>query len=1137
MYLTSSGLVLSATDLVAFVTCEHLTQLELSAAQGTITRPDRDDESTEVLRRRGEAHELRYLQFLRDSGLNIEEIARSGSDPTSLRAAHDTTVEAMQRGVDVVYQAALFDGRWLGYADFLLRVESPSALGNFSYEVADTKLARGVKATAILQMCSYSEQLAQIQGREPDQIHVVLGDMSKHSYRLRDYSAYYRSLKARFESTVLVESIATTYPDPIDHCNVCRWSDICDQRRRNDDHLSLIARMRRDQIGKLQATGITTVVQLAQSSGSVVGIGTPTLSGLRDQARLQVGRRETGAVSFELLAPQSDSGLSLLPKPSPGDLFFDMEGDPYVEDGGLEYLFGVIEIAVDGTPRYQGFWAHDRAEEKQALEDFVDLVTERLTRDPNLHIYHYAPYEPTTLKRLMGVHATRELEIDQLLRGRTFVDLYGVVRQGIRVSQESYSLKQLEPLYMAPRDGEITDGGDSIVAYERWLEGGERAILHAIATYNELDCVSTWKLRDWLEGRRRDVESTSGVELERPNPETGEASEALRESEAKRAALTLQLSAGVPHDAAQRTPEQQGRWLLGQLLHWHRREDKPEWYFYFDRLQKTDAELVEDSEAIGDLDYVGVVGEVGKSNIHRYSFDAAQEYKLSVGKDAHDPHTRKSAGEIVGLDPVAGTIDLKRGKSSKVPHPRSLIPGTPRENSSMRAALARTAEWVVANDIEGPGPYQAARDLLRASQPRVAGAQPGESLRRADEPPLEAARRLVAGLDSSYLPIQGPPGTGKTFTAARIIVELVRAGKRVGISGPSHRAIANLLDQVAEEAAILEFELHAVQKSAETERCSSQVVECTAENARVDQLLLEGAVDVVAGTAWLFAREEMASTLDVLFVDEAGQVSLANTVAIAGAAQNLVLLGDPQQLPQPLKGSHPTGTELSALAHVLHGASTIASDQGLLLDTTWRMHPEICEFISDVAYDGELTADPSCAIQLVADPDDVDAGRLQHLAVIHASNRTASPEEAGRVALVVGSLLGRTWRDRFGGCRPLELADILVVAPYNAQVATLARHLPEGARVGTVDMFQGQEAAVAIFSTGASSAEDVPRGMEFLFNLNRLNVAISRARGLAILVTSPTLLQTRCRTPEQMQMLNAFCRLVELARVTREQNA
>jgi uncharacterized protein len=441
---------------------------------GELARPERDDPELAVLARRGLEHETRYLDRLRAAGRTVvdidadrDELSKSGL--ARLSELHDRTVAALHEGPDLIYQGAFFDGRWQGFADFLLRVEKPSELGPFSYEVADTKLARHAKAAALLQTCAYSAQLEAIQGRSPDSIHVVLGDQSTASFRYRDYAAYFRAVRRQFDDAT-GDGARATYPDRVEHCAVCRWTDRCTAQWRGDDHLIFVAGVGRGQVAKLSAAGIPTLTALAQASvNHIVGIGDETLAKLTRQARLQLRQRESGAVNYELLTPEGqDRGFASLPEPNEGDLFFDMEGDPLIEDG-LEYLFGVAWLEDDAI-RFRPFWGHDRAGERGAFEEFIDFVLERRQRFPELHVYHYAAYEETALKKLMGMHATREDAVDVLLREGVLVDLYRVVRQSVVVSQESYSIKKLEPLYMEVRGGAITDAGGSIVAYETWLE-------------------------------------------------------------------------------------------------------------------------------------------------------------------------------------------------------------------------------------------------------------------------------------------------------------------------------------------------------------------------------------------------------------------------------------------------------------------------------------------------------------------------------------------------------------------------------------------------------------------------------------------------------------------------------------------
>jgi uncharacterized protein len=1031
----------------------------------------------------------------------------------------------------VIYQGTFFDGTWRGHPDFLFRVDEPSGRWGWSYEVGDTKLARRVKAAAILQTCAYSDHVERIQGSAPQRIHVVGGDFTTRTYRLADYAAYYRRTKAALQAVVAAVP-DDTYAWPVEHCKVCPWEEVCDTHRRSQDHLSLVANIRHTQGRRLTAAGISTVAALADPAlrAPIPKLQAPVAHRLHAQARLQLEQRRTGDVTYELIEPVEDGlGLSLLPSPSPGDIFFDMEGDPFVADEGLEYLFGVTTIDQDGEPTFLPIWAHDKTAEKQAFEAVVDFVVDRQRTNPDLHVYHYAPYEPSALKRLMGAHATRESEIDALLRGGVFVDLYTVVRQGVRVSQESYGLKKLEPLYMAARDGAITSAASSIVAYEQWLLENDQTILDEIADYNRLDCESTWRLREWLEERRLETEAASGVALCRPEPREGEAPEALAQAEAQTAALVARLTAGIPDDPAERTPAEQATWLLAQLLDWHRREARPEWWAHFARLAMSADELLDDGEALGGLQYEGVVDTIKQSFVHRYRFPADQEHKIAPGKTIHDPATGQPAGTVQNLDNTAGTVDLKRKQTSAVPHPISIIISPSFNTAPLRDALARVAEWVAGHGIDADGPYRALRDVLLQTDPRIAGQAVGAPLVRPGETPASALSRLALAVEDGCLPVQGPPGSGKTWSGARAIVDLVQAGKRVGITATGHKAIGNLLDEVCAAAHAAGVPLRSLQRADGEDRCASQLAEDPPSNDDIEAAVAAGTADVVAGTPWLFARLGLAGAFDVLVVDEAGQMSLANLVAVGGAAKNLVLLGDPQQLPQPTKGTHPAGAGRSALEHILDGHATIPAERGILLDTTWRMHPDVCSFVSDAFYEGRLHSAPSCAGQHVGAGDWAGGTGLRWIPVEHYGNKVSSPEEAAEVATGVAALLGRHWIDEDGQHRRIGLEDILVVAPCNAHVARLKAALPAGAQVGTVDKFQGQEAAIVIFSMATSSADDMPRNLEFLFSLNRLNVAISRARALAVVVCSPELLKVHCRTPEQMRLVNALCLLVEQA--------
>ena len=1183
MRLADGRLAFSATDLGRHLACSHLTTQRRAVALGGIEAPPPyDDPRGDVLRQRGIEHEARLLERFAAEGRAVE-VVTAADTPFLHRnpaTAATRTRDAMRRGADVIYQGRLedADGRWSGYPDFLLRVDEPSALGAWSYEVLDAKLARGAKGAAVLQLLLYSDLLAPAQGAAPERMHLALGggDERDHaSFRVVEYSAYYRAVRRGFEAHA--EAPPETYPEPVEHCGLCEWKQSCAERRRADDHLSLVAGITRGQRARLAERGVTTMTALGALDLSVVprldGISAGALARIREQARVQDQARREGRRVHELVTPvEPGKGLAALPGPSAGDVFFDLEGDPFAADGGLEYLFGAA--SRNGT--YDADWALDATGEKAAFERFIDRVMARWEQHPGFHIYHYGAYETTAVKRLMSRYATREDEVDRLLRGRVFVDLHRVVRQGVRASVESYSIKRLEPFYGFARRVDLLAATRALIRFEVRLESGDAAaapdeLRTEIAGYNRDDCLSTLRLAEWLEERRRELEASTGQPVPRP---------ALRDEERDReqepavevAALFEALTAGLPTDGAELDGEQRARQLLAHLLEFHRREDKSTWWEFFHRCGFTEEEHVESRATLGALAYNGAVEEVKKSVVHRYRFPE-QTHEIAIGDSPKNPDTaesdelkRGSCGTVVDIDETARTIDLKRGRNSQVPHPPALVPLDIVNSKVLQESLARLADGVVSSGL-ADSRRRVAFDLLRRVPPRLG--PPDRHLASGDlvadgETPLDAVRRIAPRLDGSVLPVQGPPGSGKTYTGARMILDLLADGKRVGVTANSHKVISNLLGAVCDAADDRSdtrepaarapgrragdesarggrgaetpprgapVEVHGIQKARDGDGCPDERIVQAGSNDEVAEALATGEANLAAGTAWLWAREEMAGAVDVLVIDEAGQTSLANTLAVCQAAASLVLLGDPRQLDQPIQGVHPPGVAVSALGHLLGESATVDPARGIFLDHTWRMHPDVCAFTSEQFYEGRLLARESLDRQTVVGPGPLTGHGLRFLPVEHAGNTHASEEEAARVEALIRELLdaGAAWVDRRGVRKRLTLGDVLVVAPYNAHVATLRAKLPDGARVGTVDKFQGQEAPIVLFSMATSTAEEAPRGMEFLYSLHRLNVATSRARCVAAIVASPALLTPPCRTPEQMRLANPFCRFLELA--------
>jgi predicted RecB family nuclease len=1097
------GLIVSPSDLTAFLACSHLTSLETTVARGDLSRLDLYDPQAELIRRKGEEHERAYLAELRARGLRIVEFELG--DELDWERAAAQTAEALAAGVDVVYQGVFVHDGWRGIADFLER--QPDG----SYEAADTKLARTSKPAHILQLCFYTEQLARATGREPAFMHVLLGSGLRDSYRPGDFLAYYRRVRQRFLE--FVADPPATYPLPVSHCSICDFRERCRAQWERDDHLTLVARLRRDQVPRFTEAGIATLAELAAAppDTEVRRMTASTFEGLRDQAALQYGARMTGRHAYHLLEPAPKRGFELLPKPSPGDVFFDIEADPFwAADRGLEYLFGVL-WREDGGTAFRGFWGHDREGEKRAFEELVDFLHERLRADPDTHVYHYAAYEPVVLKRLMGLYGTREEEVDDLLRRGVLVDLFAVVRHALRASCPSYSLKDIERFYLDGRQAEVKGGADSVLLYEQWRDTGAEELLEAIRAYNEEDCLSTLLLRDWLLERRAEAESQYGRELAWAVPdEPREVSEEAAEAYAERERLRAELLDDLPDDPSALTEEQRPRYLAAQLLEYHRREAKPVWWAFFDRLGRSPAELVDDSEAIGELEPDGSEPvKRARSLVHGFTYPV-QEHKLDPGDEVFDPATGVKAGWILELDDADSRLALVRGPMlEEVPLPRALIPGGPFDTKPQREALARLATSL----LEGSHRHPVLEGILARERPR-AGC---DVVQTTD---LEEMKQLVADLDASHLVVQGPPGSGKTWTGARLIVQLLRDGKRVGVTATSHKAIHNLLFEVERVAAAEGVDFKGLKKS--TSGAESVFSGARIQSSGEVEAFVDPEVRLLAGTAWLFARSELDGAVDYLFVDEAGQVSLADALAVGTSARNVVLLGDPVQLAQVTQGTHPPGSGASVLEHLLGDAHTIPPDRGLFLERTFRLHPDVAAFVSEAFYEGRLRAAEGCERQGTA----FGTG-LRFLPVEHEGSRRSSVEEAERVRAAIEEMLGGDYTDAKGKTRPLRESDFMVVAPYNAQVHCLHEALPEGVPVGTVDKFQGQEAPVVFFSMASSSGEDIPRNIEFLFSHNRLNVAVSRARCLAILVASPKLLDIRCRTVEQMRLANALCRFVE----------
>jgi uncharacterized protein len=1137
---TADILIRAPTDLSNFLSCKHLSALDLSVARARRKRPVRHDPGVEDLRARGLAHERAYLARLGTEGLTIV-----GADGTVLGLDFAATLAAMRAGIDVIYQGTLERDDWSGRPDFLRKVATPSELGGWSYEAYDTKLARETKAGTVLQLCVYSWLLEMLQGTRPAHMHVVTPgtDFVPVSYRTDDVGAYFRVLENNIDA--FLAGPDATYPEMVSHCDYCAWWSDCEQRRRGDDHLCYVAGISSAQIKTLRDLGVDRLAKLAAldivpepAHGS-----REALVRARDQARAQLRGREAGTPYHELKRPfEAEHGLALLPVPTPDDIFLDFEGDHFSEGGVQEYLLGYVTRGPNGVPVYTPLWARTREDEQAAFRRFMDLARDTRERNPAAHIYHFAPYETAALKRLMGRYATKEKELDELLRGRAFVDLHAVVKRALIASVERYSIKDLEPFFGYRRAQDLREASASRRIVEIAIAGGvwddeierQRQI---VENYNREDCESTLKLQAWLERLREEV-IASGQALPRPAVGSGEASDEISALDRDLQRLRERLLENISPEPGERTPAQQARFVLAHMMEFHRREDKASWWEYFRVLGLDERELMDERRALIGLEFVKALDKKA-APLQRYTFPP-QDLDARKDDEVYDRQGNR-IGCVDAVNHAERTIDIKKTKKTAAEHPAAVFFHNHVNTDPLRESLMRLGREVLADDFALGRPWRAAIDLLLRRPPVQALDNDDGGLQRANETAVDAACRLALALDGNVLAIQGPPGTGKTYTGAHVICELVRAGLKVGITAVSHKVIVKLLEGAAEQAGQRGLPMQLAHKHDEP-YTGSWGIHRTEDYKELERRLNDGSINVLGATAWAWARPGFEQIVDVLIVDEAGQMSLANVLATAPAARSLVLLGDPQQLEQPLQSSHPEGSEVSALYHLLDGAQTMPPDQGLFLAETYRLHPDIARFTSEVYYEGRVESRPGLELQAIvangaeaATWSQLSGSGLRYVPIAHTGNRARAPEEVEAIRALIGHLLRDcSWHDKDGNVGKLRGEDILVVAPYNSQVALLSEALPAMAdRIGTVDRFQGQEAPVVIYSMTSSSPEDAPRGMEFLYNRFRFNVATSRAKALCVLVGSPALFRPECKTPRQMKMANGFCRYRELATAVR----
>lgn len=1117
MYYSSKKLLFSPSDLITFMESEYASAMErLKLDDASIADlMDNEDVVLKSLQNKGYEHEDAFTERLKGLGKDVLETKRATPELTI-----EATLEAMRSGQDVISQGYLSLDQFGGFTDYLIKVPGASNFGDYHYEVWDTKLSKSLKPYFAIQLCCYIEMLEAVQGVRPKEMVIVLGDKTEARLSVENYFAYYQSLKNSF--LAFHAKPIDGFPDPAKSKSHGRWSGLAAQQLEKIDHLSLVANLARSQIKSLEKAGITTMQALADSKlEAIANMNKAVFERAKRQAGLQIASRGKEKPDYVVLQYEAGDvrGLATLPPISEQDVFFDIEGYPYVE-GGLEYLWGNSYVDGPENLAFKEFWAHDEAEEKQAFEQFINWIYERWLKDPFMHVYHYANYEIAAIRRLMGRYGICEEKVDNLLRNNVFVDLFTVVRHGLLIGEPRYSIKNVEHIYRGKRETLVASGGESIVVYETWRDNPDGSswetseVLSSIRDYNIDDCESTFELTQWL----RQEQAEHEIAYVRHDAE-GEKEISEEDTELTRFRDELLGMADIEAD-----PKRSGLLeVLAWSLEFHRRENKPTWWRLFDRLGWTEPEFYDDMECLAGLKRTKTEPYLptpkSRNYIYEYSYDTAQPFK-GASRSFYVLGEEDLKISWKEFDPDAGLI----GFSHKEPLPDRLniLPDQYVRPDPIPEAIKAVAKHAVETKFAP----SALLDFLSRSRPRITGNVSGDILPGTDDFMDEVIEAAV-NLEDSYLCIQGPPGAGKTFTAKHIIGELLKRGKRVGISSNSHKAILNLMRGVSDYVDEQNIDANIVKAGGEKndpifEKENVKFVPGVKNFKPQDNVCF-------GGTAWAFSNEHVKDCFDYLFIDEAGQVSVANLIGMSRSCGNIILMGDQMQLGQPIQGTHPGESGLSILDYLLEDEATIAADMGVFLPTTYRMHPDVCDVISRQVYDGKLSSDVSAhrhVLQTKGPLITKDSG-VTFVPVDHEGNTQGSPEEVTAIQAIANELIGTEyWADDEGNDRFIDWVDILFVAPYNYQVSLLKAALGEQARIGSIDKFQGQEAPIVVLSMCASDASENPRGIDFLFSKNRLNVAISRAQALAIVVGNPQLANTSVRSLDQMEQVNFFCEIV-----------
>ena len=1111
----------SPTDLNNFVSCKYHIKNDWLKEELKLNKKEKSA-NLKLRIEYGIKHEADHFKLLKAK--NKKHITIDPNQSPEKKYAE--TIQALKDGYDLIYKAYLIDKNFRGEVDFLLKVKNKSKLGDYSYEVHDTKITKNLRPKHVLQITGYSYLLSKIQGPVPIKMYLIDGANKTHDFKVNEFLDYFLYTKDNFEKFLPKIKKIDLYPEKCSFCNICPWLDVCEKIWDEDNYINQTCGINVSQIVKLKKENIKTVEALAMTKVEDIksNINHSTKIKLSEQAKLQQEKRITGKSRFVINETEKDKGLYKIPKPNVGDLFYDIEGFPQADKRNFEYLHGVyFDNNKNKEFKYFGVKKYEKAEEKKIFVELINFLEKHFSKYPDAYIYHYNDYEKKALRELASEYSSSFPKgnnfVDRLLRQEKFVDLYRVVSQCIQTTEKDLSLKTIEKFYREQRGANIKTADDSIRLFDDWCSTSDKTSMNDIINYNEEDCISTHDLRNFLlDNRPKDYLWFSQTEDEKDkNIE-------VKDFEVKETSTLLKLESKKKTGYSIIIDE------LINLVGFHRREDKSKYWAKFDRLEKTPDELEDDPECIASalLEKKIAIKDSDKTTFV-YKFKE-QNFKLKEGDPAFDIISDTSFGTITRITEIKDdenyiecTLGQKRlDKVGEPPKNFDFGPGTVVNSSTIASALNK---FIVDYSESKKTKYKCAEDILKNSYPDLIGIKAGDAITDIKKDLVEESILAVKKLNSSFLLVQGPPGSGKTYTSAKIILSLLKDNKKVGITSNSHKAINNLLIQIENLAQEEEFTFKGLKKSSkEEQKLNGKIIKDVSGRMKEfpEDYLLH------AGTAWLFSDPRYDLKMDYLFVDEAGQVALANTLAIATSAKNIILIGDQMQLSQPIQGIHSGNSGKSALDFLLEGEDTIPVSRGIFLSETRRLNKDICDYISSSFYDFRLKPHPVTSERSVSlNLKNIKNEGIFFLPTEHTDCTQKSDEEAEIIKDYYSKIIGKDSID-VKKKKKIDHDDIMIVAPFNMQVNNLKKIInKKESRIGTIDKFQGQESKIVFISMTSSDPENLPRHKEFFFSRNRLNVAISRAQSLAIILFNPSLLLTNCQKINEMRLVNNFCKLLK----------